>query len=67
MTKTARARYTLELKKEAVQLVEAGQNIVAATSTLGTPLFEAGIFYSFIGSRPRAHFIRELAQTFPSK
>jgi len=34
MTKTARARYTLEFKQEAVRLVEAGQSIAAAR-TLG--------------------------------
>ena len=35
MTKTARARYTLEFKQEAVRLVEAGQSIAAAARTLG--------------------------------
>ena len=34
MTKTARARYTLEFKQEAVRLVEAGQSIAAAAHTL---------------------------------
>jgi transposase len=34
MTKTARARYTLEFKQEAVRLVEGGQSIAAAR-TLG--------------------------------
>ena len=34
MTKTMRARYTLEFKQEAVRLVEAGQSIAAAR-TLG--------------------------------
>ncbi len=35
MTKTARARYTLEFKREAVRLVEGGQSIAAAARTLG--------------------------------
>src|SRR6218665_227562 len=35
MTKTVRARYTLEFKKEAVRLVHGGQNIAAAARTLG--------------------------------
>lgn len=35
MTKTAIARYTLELKQEAVQLVEGGQSIAATARTLG--------------------------------
>ena len=35
MEKTARARYTLEFKQEAVRLVEAGQSIAAAARTLG--------------------------------
>ena len=35
MTKTARARYTLELKQEAVRLVQGGQSIAAAARTLG--------------------------------
>ena len=35
MTKTTRARYTLEFKREAVRLVEAGQSIAAAARTLG--------------------------------
>lgn len=35
MTKTARARYTLEFKQEAVRLVEAGQSIEAAARCLG--------------------------------
>lgn len=35
MTKTTRARYTLEFKQEAVRLVEAGQSIAAAARTLG--------------------------------
>ena len=34
MTKTARARYTLEFKQEAVRLVEGGQSIAAAAGTL---------------------------------
>jgi hypothetical protein len=34
MTKTARARYTLEFKQEAVRLVEGGQSIAAAARTL---------------------------------
>ena len=35
MTKTTRARYTLEFKQEAARLVEAGQSIAAAARTLG--------------------------------
>jgi transposase len=35
MTKTSRARYTLEFKQEAVRLVENGQSIAAAARTLG--------------------------------
>jgi len=35
MTKTARARYTLEFKQEAVRLVEGGQSFAAAERTLG--------------------------------
>ena len=35
MTKSARARYTLEFKKEAVRLVEGGQSIAAVARTLG--------------------------------
>ena len=35
MTKTSRARYTLELKQEAVRLVDKGQSIAAVARTLG--------------------------------
>ena len=35
MTKTVRARYTLEFKQEAVRLVESGQSIPAAARSLG--------------------------------
>ena len=35
MTKTSRARYTLEFKQKAARLVEAGQSIAAAARTLG--------------------------------
>ncbi|MFM9428064.1 transposase-like protein, partial [Variovorax sp. GrIS 2.14] len=35
MTKTTRARYTLEFKQEAVRLVDGGQSIAAAARTLG--------------------------------
>ena len=35
MTKTRRARYTLEFKREAVRLVEGGQSMAAAARTLG--------------------------------
>ena len=35
MTKTTRAQYTLEFKREAVLLVEGGQSITAAARTLG--------------------------------
>ncbi|MFZ3117124.1 MAG: IS3 family transposase [Variovorax sp.] len=42
MKKTARARYTLEFKQEAVRLVEGGQSIAAAARTLG--LIEQTLF-----------------------
>jgi transposase len=35
MTKTSRARYTLEFKQEAVRLVENGQSVAAMARTLG--------------------------------
>jgi transposase len=35
MTKTARARYTLEFKQEAVRLAEGSQSIAVAARTLG--------------------------------
>jgi len=35
MTKTSRARYTLEFKQEAVRLVDGGQSIAAVARTLG--------------------------------
>ena len=35
MTKSTRARYTLEYKQEAVRLVESGQTIAAAARSLG--------------------------------
>ena len=35
MTKTTRARYTLEFKQEAVRLVEGGQSIAATARMLG--------------------------------
>ena len=35
MTKTARARYTLEFKQEAARLVENGQSIASVARTLG--------------------------------
>ena len=34
-TKSTRARYTLEFKREAVRLVEGGQSIAAVAQTLG--------------------------------
>lgn len=37
MSKTKRARYTLEFKLEAVRLVKAGQSVAAAAATLGVP------------------------------
>lgn len=33
--KAARARYTLEFKREAVRLVESGQSMAAAAGTVG--------------------------------
>jgi len=38
LTKTVRARYTLECKQEAVRLVEGGQIIAAAARSLGVQL-----------------------------
>ena len=35
MTKSTRARYTLEFKQEAVRLVESGQSIAAVARSLG--------------------------------
>ena len=35
MTKTTRARYTLEFKQEAVRLVEGGQSQASVAKTLG--------------------------------
>ena len=35
MTKTSRARHTLQFKQEAVRLVHGGQSITAAARTLG--------------------------------
>src|SRR5664279_411671 len=35
MTKSTRARYTLEFKQEAVRLVESGESIAAAARSLG--------------------------------
>lgn len=35
MTKTMRARYTLEFKQETVRLVKGGQSIAAAARSLG--------------------------------
>ena len=35
MTKTSRARYPLQLKQEAVRLVDSGQGIAALARTLG--------------------------------
>ncbi|XKH35371.1 transposase [Azospirillum doebereinerae] len=35
MAKTARARYTLEFKEEAVRLVTGGQRVAAVAKTLG--------------------------------
>ena len=35
MTKISRARYTLDIKQEALKLVEGGQTIAAAARTLG--------------------------------
>ena len=35
MTKSTRARYTLEFKQEAVRLVEGGQSVAAAARKLG--------------------------------
>ncbi len=35
MTKTVRARYTLQFKQEGVRVVEGGQSIAAAARSLG--------------------------------
>lgn len=37
MSKTTRARYTLEFKLEAVRLVKAGQSVAAVATTLDVP------------------------------
>jgi transposase len=37
MSKTTRARYTLEFKLEAVRLVKAGQSVAAVAATLDVP------------------------------
>ena len=37
MSKTMRARYTLEFKLEAVRLVKAGQSVAAVAATLDVP------------------------------
>jgi transposase len=37
MSKTTRARYTLEFKLEAVRLVEAGQSVATVAATLDVP------------------------------
>ena len=37
MSKTRRARYTLEFKLEAVRLVKAGQSVAGRGATLGVP------------------------------
>ena len=37
MSKTTRARYTLEFKMEAVRLVKAGQSVAAVAATLDVP------------------------------
>ena len=42
MTKTTRARYTLEFKREAVRLVEGGQSIAAA-ARIATRQVEASL------------------------
>lgn len=42
MTKTTRARYTLEFKREAVRLVESGQTKASVSKTLG--LVEQSLF-----------------------
>ena len=58
MTKTTRARYTLEFKQEAVQLVEGGQSQAAVAKTLG--LVEQTLFNWVKASRP-AHGCRPQA------
>jgi transposase len=37
MSKSKRARYTLEFKLEAVRLVKTGQSVAAVSATLGVP------------------------------
>ena len=49
MTKTARARYTLEFKQEAVRLVEGGQSQASVARTLG--LVEQTLFNWIKASR----------------
>jgi transposase len=49
MTKTTRARYTLEFKQEAVRLVEGGQTQASVAKTLG--LVEQTLFNWVIANR----------------
>jgi transposase len=51
MTKTTRARYTLEYKQEAVRLVEGGQSQASVAKTLG--LVEQTLFNWVKASRQR--------------
>ena len=41
MTKTSRARYSLECNQEAARLVEGGQSIATSARTVGRPLLPA--------------------------
>jgi len=52
MTKTVRARYTLEFKQEAVRLVEGGQSIAAPARPLG--VVEQTLFNS-VGAQREGH------------
>ncbi len=54
MTKTTRARYTLEFKREAVRLVESGQSMAAAARTLG--IVEQTLFHW--AKANHGHFVR---------
>ena len=60
MTKTARARYPLEFKREAVRLVEGGQRIAAADAHKGDAMALPSTIILLIrrvssASRPLAH------------
>ena len=57
MTKTVRARYTLEYKQEAVRLVSGGQSIAAAARSLGVVEQTLGAWSSTRCARPGSNGI----------